>query len=33
VHGGKDLGKGLFADILSQLGIDADDFLDFMKNN
>jgi predicted RNA binding protein YcfA (HicA-like mRNA interferase family) len=33
VHGGNDLGKGLFADILSQLGIDADDFLDFMRDN
>ena len=33
IHGGKDLGKGLFADILSQLGIDIDDFLEFMENN
>jgi len=33
VHSGKNIGKGLFADILSQLGIDVDDFLDFMENN
>ena len=32
IHGSKNLGKGLFADILKQLGIDIDDFLDFMKN-
>jgi predicted RNA binding protein YcfA (HicA-like mRNA interferase family) len=30
IHGGKDIGKGLFADILSQLGIDVDDFLEFI---
>jgi predicted RNA binding protein YcfA (HicA-like mRNA interferase family) len=33
VHAGKDLGKGLFATILRQLYIDANDFLEFMKNN
>jgi len=33
VHGKRDLDKSFFADILNQLGIDIDDFLDFMKNN
>ena len=33
IHAGKNIGKGLFASILKQLGIDIDDFLDFMKNN
>ena len=33
IHGSKDIGKGLLADILKQLGIDVDDFLDFMKKN
>ena len=31
IHGSKDIGKGLFANILKQLGVDVDDFLDFMK--
>ena len=33
VHGGQDLGKGSFSGVLSQLGIDVEDFLEFMKNN
>ena len=33
IHGGCDVDKGSFAGALSQLGIDIDDFLDFMKNN
>ena len=32
VHGGKDLNKGFMLDILrNQLGIDVDDFLDFIR--
>jgi len=31
IHGGKDISKGLFSAILGQLGIDIDDFLDFMQ--
>jgi len=31
IHGNRDLDKGFFADILDQLGIDVDDFLEFMK--
>ena len=33
VHGSHDFEKGAFAKTLKQLGIDVDDFLDFMKNN
>ena len=33
IHGNRDLDRAFFADILSQLGIDVGDFLDFMKNN
>ena len=33
VHGGQDLDKGTFSGVLKQLGIDIDDFLDFMKKN
>ena len=33
IHGGQDVDKGSFSGILSQLGIDIDDFLEFMKNN
>ena len=33
IHGGRDLSKHLFAAALSQLGIDVDDFLDFMDKN
>ena len=33
VHSGQDFDKGSFSGVLSQLGIDADDFLEFMKNN
>jgi len=31
VHSNRDLSKALFANILSQLDIDIDEFLDFMK--
>ena len=32
VHSGRDVDKGTFADVLSQLGIDVQEFLDFMQN-
>jgi predicted RNA binding protein YcfA (HicA-like mRNA interferase family) len=31
IHSGKDVGKGAFAAILQQLGIDANKILEFMK--
>jgi len=31
IHGGQDLDKGSFKGILNQLGIDVDDFLEFVK--
>ena len=31
VHGGDDLDKGSFSGILGQLGIDVDDFIDFIS--
>ena len=33
VHGNRDLDKPFFADILNQLGIDIDEFLEFIENN
>jgi len=33
VHGKRDLDKSFFADILTQLDIDLEDFLEFMKKN
>ena len=33
IHGKRDLSKSFFADILEQLGIDIDEFGEFMKNN
>ena len=33
VHGSRDIDKSFFADIIDQLGIDLEDFLDFMKKN
>jgi predicted RNA binding protein YcfA (HicA-like mRNA interferase family) len=33
IHGGQDIGKGLFAAIIAELGIDIEDFLEFIKNN
>ena len=33
IHGGRDLAPPLFAKTLKDLGIDIDDFLDFMKKN
>ena len=33
VHGGQDLDRGSFSGALSQLGIDVNDFLEFIKNN
>ena len=33
IHGGQDVDKGSFSGILKQLGIDIEDFLEFMKNN
>ena len=33
VHSGKDLKKALFEKILKDLGIDIDDFLEFLKDN
>jgi len=33
IHGKRDLSKAFFANILNQLDIDVDDFLEFMKNN
>jgi predicted RNA binding protein YcfA (HicA-like mRNA interferase family) len=33
IHGGQDVGKGAFSGTLKQLGIDVEDFLEFMKNN
>jgi len=33
VHGGQDLAKGAFSGTLRQLGVDIDEFLEFMKNN
>ena len=32
IHGKKDLDKGFLADILSQLGIDVEEFLEFMQS-
>jgi len=31
VHGGEDMNRGFLADILKQLGIDTDEFLEFIK--
>jgi len=31
IHTGKDIDKGAFASTLGQLGIDTDDFLNFIK--
>ena len=31
IHGNRDLDKTFFAVILNQIGIDTDDFLEFMK--
>jgi len=33
IHGGKDVDKGAFSAVLSQLGINADDFIDFINKN
>jgi len=31
IHAGKDVGKGAFSSVLSQLGIDAEEFIDFIQ--
>ena len=33
IHGDQDVDKGSFSSILKQLGIDVDDFLEFIENN
>jgi predicted RNA binding protein YcfA (HicA-like mRNA interferase family) len=33
IHGNRDIDRAFLADILNQLGVDADGFLEFIKNN
>ena len=31
IHGGRNISKGLFSDVVKELGIDIKDFLDFIE--